>query len=129
MDTAGIQDLNLPVRGTGDPNLVAINDESTIPKADDDAENNAINDPEVKGKDESEDLIEGQVDIGDPKKKKDNEPPESKGSWLLPRLWNTYDRNMLLSLALQYFNQNMTISMAFLAIYDLFKNKYGMQPE
>ena len=83
----------------------------------------------MKGKNDSDDILAGQSEIDSPVKKHNDEPPESKGEWLLPRLWNTYDRNMLLSLALQYFNQNLTISMAFLAIYDLFKNKYGMQPE
>ena len=40
------------------------------------------------------------------------------------RLWYNYDHNMLISLFLQYFNQNLVISMGLLVIYDILANKY-----
>ena len=42
----------------------------------------------------------------------------------MSRLWETYDRNMLLAVGLQYFVQNLTISMGHLVVYDALKNTY-----
>ena len=36
---------------------------------------------------------------------------------------------MLVSLFLQYFNQNLVISMGILVIYDILSNKYGLEPD
>lgn len=58
--------------------------------------------------------------------KKDEAKP--KEAFFLTRIWNLYNRNFLVSLALQYFSQNLTISMGFLVVYDLLKNRYGMEP-
>ena len=56
MDTVGIQDLNLPVRNTEDPNLVADDETSKTVKNDPiaDAEINASG---VKGKNDSVDIL------------------------------------------------------------------------
>jgi hypothetical protein len=62
------------------------------------------------------------------KEKEDPDLPP-KSSFVLKRLWQTYNHNFLVSLGLQYFNQNLTITMGFLAAYDILANRYGMEPE
>ena len=49
-------------------------------------------------------------------------------SWILMRLWKTYDHNFLMCVGLNYFVQLFTISMGYLAVYDALKNTYDMQP-
>ena len=59
--------------------------------------------------------------------KEDTDLP-TKSSFVLKRLWQTYNHNFLISLGLQYFNQNIMVTMGTLAAYDLLSNRYGMEP-
>ena len=61
--------------------------------------------------------------------KKVEEPGDLiKGTWIGARLYYNYDHNMLMSLFLQYFNQNLIISMGLLVIYDILSNEYKLEP-
>ena len=62
-------------------------------------------------------------------KKPDAQDKDDDEGWILSRLWKTYDHNMLVATGLQYFVQNLTISMGFLAVYDALKNTYKLEPE
>ena len=48
-------------------------------------------------------------------------------SWLLCRLFATYDTHFLLSLGLQYFNNGMKVMLT-LAFLDIFKNEFSLEP-
>ena len=61
------------------------------------------------------------------KERSEREKSKCCSTWLLCRLFATYDTHFLLSLGLQYFNNGMKVMLT-LAFLDIFKNEFGLEP-